>query len=269
MYFLFIPVFAASAADGERAAHLPAAPGPTVASGTGRPSRAVAAQRRDPTPTPRRRPARRGAGKLAAATILAILGATAPLRRAAALPADEPAPIAQQAWTLRTRAFMSGSSTHSDPAGYTVYSGIGVEAGVARQLGRALALELALRTESREVDVASGTGTDTRLGSLELLPIFLTVQYSPLAGAFRPYAGAGVNLTVCWEKSGALDDTQVSPSVGPALQAGLDVALSQTLYLNVDVKWNLLRMNITAQGTKLATLEVDPLTLGLGVGVRL
>ena len=268
MYLLFLPVFAASAAAGEHTMRVGAVRRrPARTRGDASPS--AAAPRRGRAPVPRRRSGRRGAGKLAAAALLTILGATAPLRRAAALPADETAPIAQPTWTLRTRAFMSGSSTHSDPAGYKVYSGIGVEAGVARQLGRALALELTLRTESREVDVDSGTGTDTRLGSLELLPISLMVQYFPLTGAFRPYVGAGVNLTVCWEKSGALDDTQVSPSVGPALQAGLDVALSQALFLNVDVRWNLLRMDLTAQATKVATLEIDPLTLGLGLGVRL
>jgi len=267
MLLLFIPVLAASAADGERAAHLPPPRRRTVASTPASSSHPGTARRR--VTALRRRGERRRAGKLAPAALLAILGATAPLGRARALPADEAAAMGDRAWTLRTRAVMSGSSTHSEPAGYKVYSGIGVEAGVARQLSRAFALELAMRTESREVDVDSGTGTDTRLGSLELLPISLMVQYSPLAGAFRPYVGAGVNLTVCWEKSGALDDTQVSPSVGPAVQAGIDVALSSVLFLNLDVKWNLLRTDVSAQGTNVATLEIDPLTLGLGLGVRL
>ncbi|MFL5300978.1 MAG: OmpW/AlkL family protein [Anaeromyxobacteraceae bacterium] len=187
--------------------------------------------------------------------------------RGAAQAVEGSAPL----WTVRTRAVMSGSSNHSDPAGYKVYSGIGVEAGVARQLGSAFAVEFTARTESREVDVNLGAPTDTRLGAIELLPLGLMVAWSPRAAekTLRPYLGAGANLTLCWEKSGALDDTQLSPSVSPAVQLGLDVALSWVLALNLEVKWNLLRTDVTERGARLARLEIDPLTLGLGVAIRL
>jgi outer membrane protein len=97
------------------------------------------------------------------------------------------------------------------------------------------------------------------------------VAWSPRGAekTVRPYVGAGVNLTLCWEKSGALDDTQLSPSVSPAVQLGLDVALSRLLALNVDVRWNLLRTDGMERGARLARLEIDPLTLGLGVAIRL
>lgn len=165
---------------------------------------------------------------------------------------------------------MSGSGGHSDPAGYKVYSGIGVEAAVSREVSRLFAVELTVRTESREIDVDQGTGSDARLGSIELVPLTLTLAYfPPLGGTFRPYLGAGVNLTMCWEKSGSLDNTQLSPSVGPALQVGLDIALSPVLFFNADVKWNLLRTDISDGGAKVAALKIDPLTLGVGIGVRL
>jgi hypothetical protein len=73
-----------------------------------------------------------------ATVLLAALCAAAPAARAAALLPGDAAAAAPRPWTLRTRAVMSGSSTHSDPAGYKVYSGIGVEAAVARELTRAL-----------------------------------------------------------------------------------------------------------------------------------
>src|SRR5689334_9026255 len=47
--------------------------------------------------------------------------------------ADGP-PLPDHVWTIRSRAAMSGSGAHSDPAGYKVYSGIGVEAAVSRQV---------------------------------------------------------------------------------------------------------------------------------------
>ena len=163
---------------------------------------------------------------------------------------------------------MSGSSTHSDPAGYKVYSGIGLEAAVDHRIHGFLGVELTIRTESREVDVNRGAPVDTRLGSLELLPISLIVQAFPWDGTFRPYLGAGINLTVCWEKSGALDNTQVTPSIGPVVQLGLDVALSAAFFLNADIRWNLLRTDVKDQGS-VTSLTIDPLTLGVGVGVRL
>jgi outer membrane protein len=185
----------------------------------------------------------------------------------AAASAAEPDVAPPGSWMLRTRAVMSGSSTHSDPAGYN--SGLGVEAAVARHVSRRLAVELTMRTESRELDVDRGTGTDVRLGSLELLPLSLMLDWVPLDGTFRPYVGAGINVTLCWEKSGALDDTGVSPGIGPAVQVGLDIALTSALSVNLDLRWNLLRTDLSERGARVATLEIDPLTLGVGLGVRL
>jgi outer membrane protein W len=74
---------------------------------------------------------------------------------------------------------------------------------------------------------------------------------------------------LCWEESGGLDDAQLSPSIAPALEVGLDVALSAAIALNVDVRWNALRTDVTSGGARLSTLAIDPLTLALGVAVRL
>jgi outer membrane protein len=170
---------------------------------------------------------------------------------------------------LRGRAVLSGSSTHSDPTGFKIYSGITAEVGAARRIGGPFAIELTLRSESREVDRAGDPGApDVRLGSLELFPIGLAFHYVPWGGTFQPYLGAGLNLTLCWEKTGALDDTQVSPSIGPMIQAGLDVELTQVLVLNLDLRWNLLRPEVHRAGAKVVTLQIDPLTIGAGVGVR-
>src|SRR5580765_7949418 len=120
-----------------------------------------------------------------------------------AIPAHAQSPPPRRlAWTFHTSAFISGNSDQSDPAGYTVYSGIGLLAGIRRQLGNAFALELTMRTESREVDVAQTGGPDLRLGSLELLPVNLLFQWRPpIGGAVRPFIGAGLNVTAAWEKT--------------------------------------------------------------------
>lgn len=108
-----------------------------------------------------------------------------------------------------------------------------------------------------------------RLGSVELLPVHLLLQWRPRrAGAVHPYLGAGGNLTVCWEKSGVLDSTDLSPSVGPALQVGVDLDLSPSALLNLDIKWNAMRTNVESGETRIARLTLDPLAQGLGLGFR-
>jgi outer membrane protein len=194
-----------------------------------------------------------------AALGVAIL--TAPLSAAAQVRAPD-AP-----WTLTTRILATGSSDKSEPAGYKVFSAFTIEAGLRRTFSRILSAELTIRTESREVDSLFPAGEDRRLGSLELLPLNLLLQFRPpMGGAVHPYGGAGVNLTVAWEKSGALDSTDMAGSVGPALQAGVDFDLSPEALLNVDLRWNSMSADLKNGDTRLTSVKVDPVSLGVGVG---
>ena len=183
--------------------------------------------------------------------------------------ASQPEAVRAQEWTFHTRVQISGQSHESDPTGYKVYSGIALGAALTRHFGHSFGLELATRTESREVDQAAGAGPDIRLGSLELIPITAIVQWRPAtAGRLHPYAGAGASITVGWEESGALDNLDVSPAVGPALQLGADWKLSEELVLNLDTKWNGLTTDLSSGGNRITRLKIDPLTLGLGIGFR-
>lgn len=177
--------------------------------------------------------------------------------------------VAERPWVFTTRVLVTGSSDHSDLPGYQVYSAFTLEAGLCRRLSRLFAAELTIRTESREIDSLVPSGEDRRLGSLELLPVDLLFQFRlPTKGGVHPYAGAGVNLTVAWEKSGLLDSVDMAGSVGPALQVGADLDLSSYALLNVDLKWNSLTADLSNAGTRLASIQMDPLTLGIGVGFR-
>jgi len=150
------------------------------------------------------------------------------LTSAAKAPAQEPGP-----WTFTTRFVLTGSSdpAQSKPEGYKMYSGIALDAGIQRGLGSKVALDLNFRTESREITLRRGTGGEAPLGSVESLPVSLLLQYRPRAGEkIRPYLGAGLNLTVVWEKAGALDSTDLSPSIAPVIQLGTDVRLSPRLF---------------------------------------
>jgi outer membrane protein len=197
------------------------------------------------------------------AVLLGLAMLTARLAAAQA-PVEHTAP-----WTFTTRLLATGSSDKSEPDGYKAFSAVTLEAALRRNFGRILGLELMARTESREVDSLVPSGEDRRLGSLELLPLSLMLQFHPAShGAVRPYAGAGVNLTVAWEKSGALDSLDMGGSVGPALQAGADFDLSSRTLLNVDLRWNRLTADLENAGARLTRLKLDPLSLGVGLGFR-
>jgi outer membrane protein W len=166
---------------------------------------------------------------------------------------------------------MTGSSdeTKSDPEGYKVYSAFTLDAAVQRRLGSRFAVEMSIRTESREVSLIDRSGEEAPIGSVEALPVTVLLQYRPTIGdRVRPYVGAGLNFTAVWEKAGALDSTDLSSSFVPAVQIGADVRLSPRVFLNVDLKWNPWRTDIDAEGYQIAHLQIDPVALGIGIGFR-
>jgi len=191
------------------------------------------------------------------AFLVAIAGSSAAQSRAPEKP-----------WVMKTRLLITGTNRSSEPDGFTTYTAFPLEISIGRSLGGPFALELAARSESREVD-RTATPTAERLGTLELLPVSLLAQYRLGSGRLRPYLGIGGNLTVAWEKAGVLDSMEVSPSLGPALQAGVDVRLSDYLVLNADFRWNAMRTDIDAPaGARFVRLLIDAASLGVGLGVR-
>jgi outer membrane protein len=175
----------------------------------------------------------------------------------------------QPPWSFRSRVVFTANSHESEPAGFEVHSAIALEVALHRRIARSFATELTVHTESREVEFTGGPGPTQRLGSLELLPVSFLVQFHPWGDAkVRPYAGAGFNLTVGWEKSGVLDSMDVSPHVGPAVQAGADLDLSRSVLLNFDLRWNTLTTDLSADGVQYARLKIRPLTIGMGLGFR-
>ena len=172
-------------------------------------------------------------------------------------------------WSFRTRAFVSGESFDSEPANFKAYSGIALEAALRRALGPRWAAEFSLHTESRELDHLNGAAPADRLGSLEMLPATIAVLYRTAGnGKVHPYGGVGVNFTVAWEKSGVVDSLDVSPSLGPAVQLGVDTDLAPNVLLNFDLRWNRLRTELKNHGVRYTKLDIDPVTLGGGIGFR-
>lgn len=114
------------------------------------------------------------------------------------------------------------------------------------------------------------------LGSVTLLPPTINLQYhfNP-AGKIRPYVGAGVNYTVFFNEqagsAGAVSKVDYDNGFGYSFQAGVDYALNDKMFLNLDVKKIKLDTDVavdTALGRVNSKVDIDPLLIGVGVGYR-
>ena len=70
------------------------------------------------------------------------------------------------------------------------------------------------------------------------------------------------------EKSGPLDSTNIAPTVGPAVVLGIDRRLTRASTVTVDARWNTLSVDIDDFGPTAPAVKIDPLTLGIGVGLH-
>lgn len=111
----------------------------------------------------------------------------------------------------------------------------------------------------------------TKVGTTQLLPPTLTLQYHILPDTrFDPFIGVGVNYTHFWhERINAPGvGLHLSPTFGFAAQAGVDIALAPRWVLGVDVRYIQIEPDAYVNGTKIGTVNVDPLAYGVNFGYR-
>lgn len=149
-----------------------------------------------------------------------------------------------------------------------------------------ISAELILGTSKHDVStvgsdisaVGGPTSADVNLGSVNLLPPTLTVQYHFLPDhIFNPYVGAGVNYTFFYnEKEGnTVRGIEYDNAFGYAFQVGFDLMLDDKFFINVDIKKIFLKTDVTVDASNLATglsipadVEINPLLLGFGIGMK-
>ena len=146
-----------------------------------------------------------------------------------------------------------------------------------------IGFELIAATTKHSASGRSGTtGSIGKLASTWVLPPTLTAQYhlNP-TGKVRPYVGAGVNYTIFWNETASdglvkavgATDVHMKDSLGWAAQAGVDIDITPKVFLNLDVKYididTTARLKTTAAGTQRVAISLDPLVLGVGLGIRL
>ncbi|KJA09867.1 membrane protein [Acidovorax temperans] len=180
------------------------------------------------------------------------------------------AAFAQQAegpWLVRARAVnLDSANKDSTGLGLSVNDKVIPEVDVSYFFTPNIAAELVL-TVPQKHDLSSSV-LGGKIGTLKHLPPSLLVQYHFNAAGFKPYVGAGINYTrFSSVKLPAGVDIDRN-SFGAALQVGVDIPLQKNLYLNVDVKKVYIKTDVFSSGTKVGTLKVDPVLVGVGLGWR-
>ena len=120
-----------------------------------------------------------------------------------------------------------------------------------------------------DVELVSG-GTAARV---KHLPPTVSAQYhfNP-AAKIRPYVGVGLNVTEFFEEdtTGPLAgaELKLDTSIGAALQLGVDIDLSEQIFLNAEVRYIGIETDAHLNGARLGTIEIDPWAIGINLGFQ-
>lgn len=174
-------------------------------------------------------------------------------------------------WVLRARA-LNLQSANKDTTGLnlSVNDKTFPEVDIAYFLTPNVAVELVL-TYPQKHDIRSG---GNKIGTLKHLPPTLLAQWHFPMDGWRPYVGAGLNLTLFSDvKFDPAIQAALSPSIknrstGAAVQLGVDVPLGGGWLFNADVKKVQIKTDVFSFGAKAGTFKVDPTLLSVGFGKR-
>ncbi|MEJ8796014.1 OmpW family outer membrane protein [Trinickia caryophylli] len=214
--------------------------------------------------------------KLTAAICLttALIGATT-VARAEAAPAaagaDSSGALHAGDWLVRLRAISIQPQVRSSETLDALNTGVNnatvPELDFTYMIRDDIGVELILATSRHQVTSSLG-----HLGGVGVLPPTLLLQYHfNHAGRVRPYVGAGINYTLFYNNglhAGGQSISVDNHSFGPALQAGVDVQVTKKLFVNADIKKIWMKTGASMGGQSLGTLHIDPLVVGIGVGMK-
>jgi outer membrane protein len=134
-----------------------------------------------------------------------------------------------------------------------------------------IAAELIAAVTKHDIGAVNTSLGDLDLGSVWLLPPTLTLQYhfNPY-GDIRPYAGAGLSYVHYFnvDKAG-FNSIDYDDGFGYALQAGVDIAVSDHWAINADVKKIFHQVDASINGGAVtADVNCDPWIVGVGIAYR-
>lgn len=127
-----------------------------------------------------------------------------------------------------------------------------------------------------------------KVADVQQLPPTLSVQWMPaLNSRFKPYVGAGVNMTIFFDENlntltlqqslgAGVDYTKLdldTVSFGWSGQVGLDVFLTDTMFVNLDLRYISISTDATLKAStsgaadlSLGDVDIDPFVVGLNFG---
>ena len=107
------------------------------------------------------------------------------------------------------------------------------------------------------------------IGETKHLPPTLSVQYHFMPDQpVRPYIGAGLNYTIFFEEDLDGADLSLDNSLGWAAQIGVDIDLTESMFLNADVRYIDIETDAKVNSTSIGTVEIDPWVYGIHLGFR-
>lgn len=191
--------------------------------------------------------------------------------------ASAPAMAESGDWLVRVRAIdvMPNESASIDTIGgdVSISDQVVPELDITYFVQDNWAFEIILAVTPHDVTAVGTALGDVDLGSVTLLPPTLTLQYhfNP-EGQMRPYLGAGVNYTHFFNQDlpggSPLTSINYDDSFGLAAQAGIDFALQDEWFLNMDVKYIDIQTDVTINGAINADVDINPWVVGVGFGRR-
>lgn len=155
------------------------------------------------------------------------------------------------------------------------------ELDITYMITRNWGVELILGYSEHTVSGEKSWGVLGDVIDTKVLPPTLTLQYHFLPDSnIRPYIGAGVNYTYFFDEkvpsssvlSNSGDKVKLESSWGWAAQVGVDIAINQDWFVNMDIKYldidTTARFKNTAVGSAKINADIDPFVYGIGIGRR-
>ena len=170
-------------------------------------------------------------------------------------------------WMVRARAVhLDSANGDSTGLGLSMNNKWIPEVDVSYFFSPNVALELVLTVPQKQTLTSSAL--NAKVGTFKHLPPTLLAQYHFPMNGFKPYVGAGINYTRFSSVDLLPGVTMDKDSWGGALQVGVDIPLSKSLYLNLDLKKVMIRTDVKVAGNKIGEFKADPLLVGVGLGWR-
>ena len=143
----------------------------------------------------------------------------------------------------------------------------GFSFGITAMLSQNWGAELFAAPAQNHTTTAITGRSVAQYGEVEPLIETLTAQYhfNPL-GRMRPYVGAGLGYAqFSGERPAGLS---LGSSWGPAALAGIDLGVTQRLFVNLSARWVNVESKVKLNGDRVGDVALDPMIYSLNLGYR-